>query len=144
MATATCKLMYNITIHMTGYGVRILLTIYIYICIRTTLFLSTFFPSKKKTSAQKIDPCRPPPLFGDNGMDPVHRWQRLPQKNTQKKQGKRSHLRGQTSSHNQNSDWKGNIGINLSVIQNKQIIHFLQDCSIARGSGAKALQATWR
>ena len=26
MATATCKLMYNITIHMTGYGVRILLT----------------------------------------------------------------------------------------------------------------------
>ena len=27
MATATCKLMYNITIHMTGYGVRILLTI---------------------------------------------------------------------------------------------------------------------
>ena len=26
MATAICKLMYNITIHMTGYGVRILLT----------------------------------------------------------------------------------------------------------------------
>ena len=30
MATATCKLMYNITIHMTGYGVRILLTLSMY------------------------------------------------------------------------------------------------------------------
>ena len=39
MATATCKLMYNITIHMTGYGVRILLTIYLYIYIYMYIFI---------------------------------------------------------------------------------------------------------
>ena len=125
--------------------------LYIWIYIYMYIFVSEppcFFPVSFRPKKKYFGPKN-----RSMQTSPTLRWQwhgscssmaAFATKKTHRKTEESEAIWGSTSYHNQNSDWKANIGINLSVIQNKQIISCKIVVLLSKLWRFRKPQATWR